>query len=73
MAEAYNLDPDSPLLALARVSDELLKDVDRENVPAPTRDMSPDRHIPSVDLDPPSRDMSPPQESEQPAETSTPH
>ena len=73
MAEAYNPDPDSPLFALAHVSAELLKDVDRENVPAPTWDMSSDRHIPSVDINPPSREMSPPQESEQPAEPSTPH
>ena len=73
MYEAYNPDPFSPLFALACISTELMKDVDCENVPAPTWDMSPDRHIPSIDLDLPSREMSPPQESEQPAEPSTPH
>ena len=73
MDEAYKPDLDSPLFTLAHVSAELLKDVDHENVPAPTQDMSPNRHIPSVDIDPPSREMSPPQESEQPIEPSTLH
>ena len=63
MAEAYKPDPDSPLFTLDHVSTESLKDVDRETIPAPAQDMSPDRHIPSVDIDPPSREMSPPQES----------
>ena len=60
MVKAYNHDLDPPFLALARLLDELMKDVDRENVPTPTRYMSPKRQIPSVDLDPPSREMSPP-------------
>ena len=73
MVEAYKPNPDSPLFALAYVLEELMKEVDRENFPAPTQDMSPDRHIPSFDIDLPSREMSPLQESEQPTEPSTPH
>ena len=73
MAKAYTPDLDSPLFALAHVLVKLLKDVDHENVPALTEDMSLDIHIPSVDIDPLSREMSPPQDFEQPVDPSTLH
>ena len=49
---------DSPLFTLASVSSELLKYVDRENIPTPTWGMTPERQIPSVDLETPSRELS---------------
>ena len=59
-AKFEKTDPNSSLLALASLSVELLKDVDQTNIPTFSQDISPEEHIPTVDLDPPSREMSPP-------------
>ena len=61
MAKAYKPDLDSSLFALANVSAKLLKDVARENVPAPARDMSPEKQVPSVDLEISSEELNTPQ------------
>ena len=61
------------MFALARVSAELLKDVSHENVPAPTQHMSPEKQVPSVDLEMSSEELNTPPETKQPMEPSTPH
>ena len=59
VAELEKTDPNSSMLALASLSIELLKDVDQLNILAPAQDISPEEHIPNVELYPPSREMSP--------------
>ena len=73
MAKAYKPDPDSLLFTLANVSAKLLKDVSHENVPAPSWDMSPEKQVPSVDLEISSDELNVPPETKQPVEPSTPH
>ena len=72
VAELEKNDPNSSMLALASISSKLLKDVNQMDIPAYDQDISPEEHIPTVDLDPPSREMSPPRDSQQSVEPSTP-
>ena len=58
-AEVEKTDPNSSLLALASLSTKLLKEANQTNIPAFAQDISPEEHIPNVDLDPPLREMSP--------------
>ena len=60
VAELEKTNPNSPLLALAIILAELLKDSDQKNVPSSAQDISPKEHIPTIDLDPPSKEVSPP-------------
>ena len=73
MSEADKPDLDSALFTLASVSDELLKYVAHEIVPTPAQGMSPERKIPSVDLEIPSKELSLPPDPKQPTEPSTPY
>ena len=73
VAELEKTNPNSPLLALAIILAELLKDVDQKNVPSSTQDISPEEHIPAIDLDPPSREVSAPRDSKESANPYMPH
>ena len=53
-AEVEKTDPNSPLLTLAILSAELLKDADQMDIPASIQDISPEDPFPTVDLDMPS-------------------
>ena len=73
MAELEKTNPNSPLLELASLLTELLKDSNQKNISSSTQDISPEENIPTIDLDPPSREVIPPRDSKQSAEPSTPH
>ena len=73
MVEEAKPVPESPLFTLASVSTELHKDVAHETIPTPAQGMSPERQVPSIDLEKPSRELSPPPEPKQPTEPFTPN
>ena len=73
MAEANKHDLDSPLFTLASVSSKFLKDDAHETVPTPSQGMSPERQVPSIDLEIPSRELSLPPDPKNPIEPSTPN
>ena len=58
---------------MAHVLAELLKDVARENVPAPTQGMNPEKQVPSIDHEISSDELNTPPETKHPAETFTPN